>query len=276
MTLPLNNIRKSSPAIGAELENIDLSRPLDDEGIYQIRRALLDNLVIFFRNQHLSPDQQKRLARGFGGLHIHPAPLGVLEGHPEVLIIKADENSKRIAGEDWHSDVSCDAEPPLGTILYMKEVPEVGGDTLFASMYAAYEALSDAMQRFLGGLTAIHDGAHNYAGRQTAEARSEVFPYAEHPVVRTHPETGRQALFVNRLFTTRIVQLKQRESDNILPMLFRHIENPEFQCRFRWQPGSVAFWDNRCTQHIAIWDYHPQRRYGTRVTIAGDKPFYRA
>jgi taurine dioxygenase len=276
MAAPLINMRKLSPAIGAELENIDLSDPLDDERLRTIRRALLDNLVIFFRDQHLTPDQQKTLGRGFGRLHIHPAPLGVLQGHPEVLIIKADENSQRIAGEDWHSDVSCDAEPPLGTILNIKEVPEVGGDTLFASMYAAYEALSDSMQRFLCGLTAVHDGARNYAGRQPDEARSGVFPCAQHPVVRTHPETGRQALFVNRLFTTRLDQLRQSESDHVLQMLFRHIENPAFQCRFRWQAGSVAFWDNRCTQHMAIWDYYPQRRYGTRVTIAGDKPFYRA
>jgi taurine dioxygenase len=273
---PLINIRRLSPAIGAELDNIDLSLPLNDVGLHAIRRTLLENLVVFFRNQHLTPDKQKMLGRGFGRLHIHPAPLDVLEGHPEVLVIKADENSRRIAGEDWHSDVSCDAEPPLGTILYIREVPEVGGDTLFASMYAAYEALSDSMQRFLCGLTAIHDGARNYAGRQPVEARSRAFPHAEHPVVRTHPETGRQALFVNRLFTTRVAQLKQSESDHILQMLFRHVENPEFQCRFRWQPNSVAFWDNRCTQHLAIWDYYPQRRYGTRVTIAGDKPFYRA
>ena len=129
------------------------------------------------------------------------------------------------------------------------------------------------MQRFLSGLTAIHDGARNYAGRHALRGD---FPRAEHPVVRTHPETGRRALFVNRMFTTRLVQLKESESAVILQMLFRHIEHPEFQCRFRWQPNSVAFWDNRCTQHLALWDYYPQRRYGHRVTIAGDPPFYRA
>ena len=275
MPASILNIRKLSPAIGAELDDVDLSLALNGEWLPLIRRALLDNLVIFFRNQQLTPDQQKTLGGGFGRLHIHPAPLGVLEGHPEVVVIKADENSERIAGDEWHSDVSCDAEPPLGTILYMKEVPEVGGDTLFASMYAAYEALSDSMRRLLCGLTAIHDGARNYAGRQPVDIRGGGFPSAEHPVVRTHPETGRQALYVNRLFTTRLVQLKKNESDHILQMLFRHMENPEFQCRFRWQPNSVAFWDNRCTQHLAIWDYYPQRRYATRVTIAGDKPFYR-
>jgi taurine dioxygenase len=164
----------------------------------------------------------------------------------------------------------------MGSILYLSEVPPVGGDTLFASMYAAYEALSDSMQRFLGGLTAIHDGARNYEGRQPASGRATEFPRAEHPVVRTHPETGRNALFVNRLFTTRLVQLKKRESDAILGTLFRHIENPEFHCRFQWRPNSIAFWDNRCTQHLALWDYYPHRRYGHRVTIAGEKPFYRA
>ncbi|MGH7916649.1 MAG: TauD/TfdA dioxygenase family protein, partial [Candidatus Binataceae bacterium] len=206
-------------------------------------------------------------------LHIHPAPLGVLEGHREIVIIKADENSSHIAGEEWHSDVSCDAEPPLGSVLYLKEAPPAGGDTLFASMYAAHDALSDSMRRFLGGLTAIHDGSRNYQGRRLDPRRPGEFPRAEHPVIRTHPETGRKALFVNRLFTTRLVQLTERESDVILQMLFRHVENPAFQCRFRWEPDSVAFWDNRCTQHMALWDYYPHRRYGHRVTIAGDKPF---
>jgi len=266
-------VRKLSPAIGAELDGIDLSLLLSDERLHEIREALLENLVIFFRDQNLTPWQHKALARRFGELHIHPAPLGVLEGHPEVLVIKADENSTRIAGEDWHSDVSCDAEPPMGTILYLKEVPAVGGDTLFASMYAAHEALSDSMQRFLGGLTAIHDGARNYEGRQPAGGQGAEFPRAEHPVVRTHPETGRKALYVNRMFTTKLVQLKKSESETILQLLFRHIEQPEIQCRFRWQPNSIAFWDNRCTQHLALWDYYPQRRYGNRVTIAGDRPF---
>jgi taurine dioxygenase len=270
------SIQKLTPTIGAELEGIDLSHRLSDGALLEIRTALLDSLVIFFRNQNLTPEQHKGLGRRFGRLHIHPAPLGILEGHPEIIIVRADESSRRIAGELWHSDVSCDAEPPMASILYVKEIPAVGGDTLFASMYAAYDALSDSMQRFICDLTAIHDGAHNYEGRQPAAPDSAEFPRAEHPVVRTHPETGRKALFVNRMFTSRIVQLKKGESEVILEMLFRHIENPEFQCRFRWQPNSIAFWDNRCAQHLALWDYHPQRRYGNRVTIAGDKPFYRA
>lgn len=270
------SVHKLTPSIGAELEGVDLSLTMSDARLQEIRDALLDHLVIFFRNQNLTPDQHKAIGRRFGRLHIHPAPLGILEGHPEIVVVKADENSKRIAGEEWHSDVSCDAEPPMGSILYVKELPSIGGDTLFASMYAAYEALSDSMQRFLCGLTGIHDGARNYEGRQPIAANSGEFPRSEHPVVRTHPETGRKALFVNRMFTNRLVQLRKSENDLILQMLFRHIENPEFQCRFRWDPNSIAFWDNRCTQHQALWDYYPQRRYGNRVTITGDIPFYRA
>lgn len=271
----LVSVRKLTPAIGAEIAGIDLSIRPSALQLKQLHEALLENLVLFFRDQTLTPGQHKDLGRHFGRLHIHPAPLGTLEGHPEVIIVKADANSERIAGEKWHSDVSCDTEPPMASILYLKEVPPIGGDTLFASMYAAYEALSASMQRFLCGLTAIHDGARNYEGRRPADGRGVDFPHAEHPVVRTHPETGRKALFVNRMFTTQIVQLKKTESDVILKMLFRHIENPEFQCRFSWQSNSVAFWDNRCTQHLALWDYYPQRRYGYRVTIAGDKPIFR-
>jgi taurine dioxygenase len=267
------SIRRISPVIGAEVEHLDLSRPLNEKQLCEVRDALLEHLVLFFRDQHLNPEQHKAFARCFGPLHIHPAPLGVLEGHREIIIIKADENSEHIAGEEWHSDVSCDLAPPLGSILYLKQLPPLGGDTLFASMYAAHDALSDSMQRFLSGLTAVHDGARNYQGRQPDPTRAHEFPRAEHPVIRTHPETGRKALFVNRLFTTRVVQLNKHESDTILELLFRHIENPEFQCRFRWEPDSVAFWDNRCTQHLALWDYYPHRRYGHRVTIAGDKPF---
>jgi alpha-ketoglutarate-dependent taurine dioxygenase len=233
--------RRMTPVIGAEFEGIDLAAPLNETRLQEIRSALLDNLVIFFRDQKMTPEQHKALGLRFGKLHIHPAPLGILEGHPEIVVVKTDENSKRIAGEEWHSDVSCDAEPPMASILYIKEVPPVGGDTLFASMYAAYEALSDSTQRFLCGLTAIHDGARNYEGRQAVDVSSSEFPRAEHPMVRTHPETGRKALFINPMFTTRIVQLKKGESDTILQMLFCHIENPEFHCRFQWKANSIAF-----------------------------------
>jgi taurine dioxygenase len=265
-----------APNIGAEVEGIDLAQPLSVAQVQIVRDALLKHLVLFFREQNLTPAEHKAFAQRFGGLHIHPAPLGILDGDPEIIIVQADENSQRIAGELWHSDVSCDAEPPMASILHLKEVPPIGGDTLFANMYAAYDALSSSMQRFLSELTAIHDGRRNYDGRPTAPLRGKDFPRAEHPVVRTHPETARSALFVNRMFTNRIVQLKDEESAALLEMLYRHIERPEFQCRFRWRPNSVAFWDNRCVQHLALWDYFPHRRYGHRVTIAGDEPFYRA
>jgi taurine dioxygenase len=259
-----------------KVEGIDLAQPLSVAQVQIVRDALLKHLVLFFREQNLTPAEHKAFAQRFGGLHIHPAPLGILDGDPEIIIVQADENSQRIAGELWHSDVSCDAEPPMASILHLKEVPPIGGDTLFANMYAAYDALSSSMQRFLSELTAIHDGRRNYDGRPTAPLRGKDFPRAQHPVVRTHPETARSALFVNRMFTNRIVQLKDEESAALLEMLYRHIERPEFQCRFRWRPNSVAFWDNRCVQHLALWDYFPHRRYGHRVTIAGDEPFYRA
>jgi alpha-ketoglutarate-dependent taurine dioxygenase len=269
-------VRKVTPHIGAEIQGVDLAQPLDERTFKQVREALIEHCVIFFRDQHISADQQKAFARRFGELHLHPAypPHMLLDGHPEVMLIHADEKSKRVAGEYWHSDVSCDPEPPMGSILYMLEVPPVGGDTLFASMYAAYEALSDPMKRFLEGLTAIHDGNHVYRGRYDgATDDGKTYPQAEHPVIRTHPESRRKGLFVNRGFTTRIVQLRKDEGDAILEMLYRHVETPEFQCRFSWKPGSIAFWDNRCAQHHALWDYYPNRRHGHRVTIKGDRPF---
>jgi taurine dioxygenase len=266
-------ISKLTPHCGAEILGIDLSQPLDEATVGQIEQALVESTVVFFRGQSLTPEQQKAFGRRFGDLHIHPAYPDLLDGHPEIMVIRADENSKRIAGEQWHSDVSCDPEPPMGSILHMHEVPPVGGDTLFASMYAAYEALSDPVKRMLEGLTALHDGEHVYRGRYGRnDDAGVVYPRSEHPVVRTHPVTGRKALFVNRIFTTRIVQLSRHESDGVLAMLFAHIEIPEFQCRFRWRPGSIAFWDNRCAQHHAMWDYYPHRRRGLRVTIKGDKP----
>lgn len=268
-------LRRTTPTCGAEVSGIDLSQPLDDACIAELQSALAEHGVLFFRDQRMTPEQQKAFGRRFGELHLHPAWPRLLEGHPEIMEIYADADSKRIAGEDWHSDVSCDPEPPLGTILYMLEVPSVGGDTLFASMYAAYEALSNPMKRLLEGMTALHDGETTYRGRYEGMKEAASYPVAEHPVIRSHPVSGRKALFVNRIFTRRILQLEKHESDAVLEMLFRHIEMPELQCRFRWLPGSVAFWDNRCVQHHALWDYYPQRRRGLRVTIKGERPYYR-
>ncbi|HEX5997833.1 MAG TPA: TauD/TfdA family dioxygenase [Hyphomicrobiaceae bacterium] len=265
---------KSTPHIGAELYGIDLSKPLSDEQFEDVHAAMMQHLVIFFRDQKLSPERQKELGSRFGKLHIHPATPNVLPDHPEVFVIKADEGSKFVAGEDWHSDVSCETEPPMGTMLYLTTVPpDGGGDTLFANMYLALDTLSAPIRKLIDGMTAIHDGEPFYRGRYGNDDRGRAYPRAEHPVVRTHPVTGRKCLFVNRFFTTRLVGLSRNESDAILQMLFRHIETPEFSMRFRWQPGSVAFWDNRCAQHHALWDYYPHKRYGHRVTVCGDRPY---
>jgi taurine dioxygenase len=269
-------VTKLTPYIGAEIGGVDLSRPLGNQQFQEVHDALMENLVIFFRDQQLAHDQHKDFGRRFGNLALHPASRHSPEGHPEILTIHADENSKHVAGEEWHSDVSCDENPPMGSTLYLTEIPAVGGDTLFASMYAAYDRLSPPIKALLEELTATHDGEPVYRGRFGYALPENGFPRAEHPVVRTHPVTGRKALFVNGNFTTRINGLTKLESDALLQMLCRHAETPEFHCRFRWQRNSVAFWDNRCVQHHAMWDYYPQRRHGYRVTVEGDKPFYRA
>ena len=278
MTWQTIDVRKLTPTIGAEISGADLGSELGNQQFQEIHDALMENLVIFFRDQKMTPAQHKAFGLRFGKLHVHPNAPQLVDGHPEILVIKADENSKHVAGEDWHSDVSCDAEPPMGSILHMHEVPSNGGgDTMFANMYAAFDALSAPLKRFLEDCTATHDSSKAHTYRRKAGDRADMtFPSAEHPVVRTHPVTGRKALYVNRGFTTRIVQLKRHESDTLLEMLYRHIETPEFHCRFNWRPGSVAFWDNRAAQHHALWDYYPLRRYGLRVTVCGDKPFYRA
>ena len=264
---------KLTPVIGAEINGVDLSEPLSNHQLDELHRALAENLVIFLRDQTLTPQQHLALGRLFGDLHVHPAAPHE-EGMPELMTIYADKDSPRANGEGWHTDVSCDPEPPMGTILYIKRCPPKGGDTLFASMYAAYEALSERMRTYLSGLTAIHDGEHVYRGLFDDHGQAErvTYPRAEHPVVRTHPVTGKKALFVNRGFTTRILGIPIDESDAILRYLYEHMENPLFQCRFRWQPSSIAFWDNRCTQHRAMWDYWPHTRSGSRVTVKGDKP----
>ncbi len=264
------SVAKVSPAIGAVVSGVQLA-DIDDETYSEIRRALNENCAIFFRDQHMTPEQHIAFGRRFGDLDIHPAAANST-GHEEILVIAADENSSRANGEAWHSDVSCEPQPPLGSILYMKEIPPVGGDTLFASMYSAYDALSDRMKEYLHGLVAVHDGNHVYKGLYQGVADKPSYPMAKHPIVRTHPETGRLSLFVNRSFTTHIVGIPKDESDAILGYLFDHVEHPNFQTRFVWEENSVAFWDNRSAQHRAIWDYWPHRRYGHRVTVKGDTP----
>jgi taurine dioxygenase len=256
--------------IGAEVRGIDLSQALNAIQIAELNAALVEYQVLFFRDQPLDLDSQERAGRYFGELIRHSGVAGV-DGHPEVVAIHADENSQYVAGEEWHSDLSCDAEPPLGSLLYLHTVPPVGGDTMFSSMYAAYDALSERMKQYLDGMTAVHDGEHVYR-RFTSDA-SKRFPVNSHPVVRTHPVSGRKALFANAQYVTHINGLPKEESDAVLSFLAKHCMNAAFHVRFRWQPHSVALWDNRCVEHYAIWDYFPQKRSGYRVTIKGDKPF---
>jgi taurine dioxygenase len=254
------NVSPVTPRIGAEVDGLTLAKPLSNHQVEELHQALAEHQVLFFRDQPLDVESHKALGRCFA----------------EILPIHADANSKRIAGEYWHSDVSCDEEPPLGSILYLHTVPAVGGDTLFASQYAAYDALSSRMKAYLEGLTATHSGDHVYRATNVLvgrDDRGKVFPKASHPVIRTHPVTKRKALFVNQGFTTHIDGLPKEESRAILNYLFEHCTRPEFQVRFRWRPHSVAFWDNRSVQHMALWDYYPHVRSGRRVTIKGDRPF---
>jgi taurine dioxygenase len=262
-------VRPLTLRIGAEIGGVDVAEPLADRQIEALKGAIAEHQVIFFRDQHLTHDQHKAFGRRFGDLVIHSAVAGLTD-HPEIVAIHADAHSKYIAGDDWHSDLTCDASPPMGSILYLHTVPQTGGDTLFASMYAAYDALSPRMKAYLEGMTAEHDGDHVY--RPLFPDLDRRYPCSIHPVVRIHPMTGRKALFVNASYTTRIMEVPRSESDAILAFLYRHFTNPNFHVRFRWRPNSIAFWDNRCTQHLAVWDYFPQTRSGFRVTVAGETP----
>ena len=266
-------IDKLTPIIGAEIGGVDLSQPLGNQVFDEIHRALAENSVIFFRDQTLTAQQHLAFGRRFGELHIHPAAPHE-PGEPALMKIHADRNSPRANGEGWHSDVSCDAAPPMGSILYIRQCPPDGGDTLFASMYAAWDALSDRMRAYLDGLMAVHDGEEVYRGTYAnlGVADRPEYPRAEHPIGRVHPVTGRKALYVNRGFTRRILGVPRDESEAILRYLYEHAENPLFQCRFRWTENTVAFWDNRCTQHRAMWDYWPHTRSGNRVTVQGARP----
>jgi len=264
-----------SPALGAEVRGIDLASGLDERSYREVRQALLDYQVLFFKDQtEIAAATQIAIGKMFGELHRHPAA-PEMPGHPEIFEIHAHKDSKVANGEFWHSDVSCDEEPPLGTMLQIHILPPVGGDTMFANMYAAYDALSEPMKNMLSGLTALHESEHVYRGRYSdrgVDDLGKVYPQAIHPVIRTHPETGRKALYVNRTFTTRINELSKSESDAVLELLFDHGEHVDFQIRYRWAVNDVAFWDNRCAMHRAIWDYWPNERRGRRVTIKGDRP----
>lgn len=268
-------LRSLTPHIGAEITGIDLSKPLDPQQERDVREALRDWMVLVFRDQHLSRDQHKQLGRRFGRLHTHPMHAGGHRGgDPEILPVVTTADSPYTAGEGWHTDVTCDAVPPFGSLLYVTETPECGGgDTLYADMYLAFELLSAPMQQLLEGLTAVHDGALPYVGAYRTRPPEGGYPRSKHPVVIRHPETGRKVLYVNSGFTARIVELAPQESRAVLDMLFRHIDStPKLTCRVQWQPNTLTFWDNRCTQHHAIWDYRPSGRRGERVSVVDDRP----
>ena len=263
-----------TPAIGAEINGVDLAQPLDEQTFDEIHDAWMKHLVIFFRDQDLTLDQHKAFGRYFGDLHIHPAAPGP-EGHPEIFTIHTDKDSTFSEGNGWHSDVSCDEEPPMGSILRLHTLPATGGDTLFCNTYLVYDNLSANMKLHLDGLTAIHEGEQIFRGRYANEGVDDSgknYPRAEHPLLRTHPVTGRKSVYVNQAFTTGIKELRYTEARSLLEYLFEQIERPKYQCRFRWRKNSIAMWDNRCAQHYAMWDYHPYTRSGYRVTVKGDRP----
>lgn len=273
-----------TPVIGAEVGGVDLSRPLEPAQFAEIRAAFNAYHVLVFRDQKLSKEDHKRFGRMFGKLHVHPyhvkktAPEHAgpfdTESDPEILVVKADQKSRYVAGEEWHSDVTCDAEPPMGSMLYLTQTPKIGGgDTCFISTIQAYDTLSPAMKEIVKGLTATHDGAKPYTGGYGTAAPEGGWPKNTHPVVIRHPENGKLGLFVNRGFTTRINEFSRSESDAFLEFLWDHIESHvEFQCRVRWYPNTLTFWDNRVTQHHSVWDYFPYSRYGQRVSIIGERP----
>ncbi|MEM1194950.1 MAG: TauD/TfdA family dioxygenase [Pseudomonadota bacterium] len=268
------HIRPMTPAIGAEILNLDLSAPDIADAVPDIRAALLKHGVVFFRDQSLSQEQHIAFARHFGELEIHPATPKD-QPNPEVLRIAHGPDSR---GQEnhWHSDVTWRERPSLGSILLAREVPECGGDTLFANMHLAYERLSQPIKRMCEDLIAVHDIARVFAKRlgKAPQDLHEKFPPQRHPVIRTHPETGERAIYVNIAFTSHIEGLSERESHWLLDHLYTSAKDAEIQCRFAWQAGSIAFWDNRVCQHLAVSDYFPARRVMERVTIAGDRPYF--
>ncbi len=265
-------------ALGAEIGGVDIAAGLDDATIAEIRQALLEHLVIFFRDQKLDDRSHKEFSRRFGRLFIHPN-FDMGQAEPEIVRVVRQPGDERIIGEDWHSDTTMMAEPPMGAILYALEVPPYGGDTLFANQYLAYETLSDGMKAMLANLKVVHSdikvaGPHNNLNaRRSSKIREDANwqpTESAHPVVRTHPETGAKCLFVNRSYSIRFDGMTERESTPLLEFLMEHGHRPEFTCRFRWQAGSIAFWDNRCTKHLAVHDAGPFHRRMQRTQIAGD------
>jgi taurine dioxygenase len=272
------DIRPVAGALGAEIGGVDLCQNLSDDIIGEIRQALLDHLVIFFRDQDITPDQHLAFARRFGETMEYPLVKG-LEGYPEIMPVVKFENEKHNFGGLWHSDTTYLEVPPLGSILLARELPSYGGDTEFANMYLAYETLSEGMKKLLQPLkgVSVSNLPKVLSTRQEriktgAKMAPETVLTATHPVVRTHAETGRKLLYVNGAHTIRFEGMSDEESAPLLEYLFEHQTRSEFTCRLRWEPGSIAFWDNRCTQHNPINDYHGHKRVMHRITLAGDKP----
>jgi taurine dioxygenase len=275
---PLLQVFPLTPAIGAVVEGIDLASSLADTVVSEVRDLLDAHLVLFFEDQSLSPAQQRDLAAQFGELYIHP----FYPGHDDAreIMVLAHDITHRANSDRWHNDVTYLEAPPTAGILYAEHVPDLGGDTLWSNMYAAYDALSEPLKRFVADLRAVHSFAKNFTLERFREIGMELrreqmyaeHPAVSHPVARTNPATGRRALFVNQDLTSHIEGLSTRESDTLLRFLFEHMAQPEFQVRWRWQAGNVAFWDNRWAQHCALADYFPQCRRMRRATISGDRP----
>jgi taurine dioxygenase len=269
-------VRRISGALGAEILGVDLRKDLAEETVAAIRRAFLDHLVVFFHDQPLTPALFMAFARRMGKPIEYPQVKGIA-GFPEVIEVKKLEHERQNFGGLWHSDTAYLEIPPMGSMLLAREVPPYGGDTEFANQYAAYEALSEGMRKLLDGLVAVNastkaDATRTREDRMKEQGLETRQFLAEHPVVRTHPETGRKALYVNVGHTVRFKDMTEEESSPLLEFLYRHQARPELTCRFRWRVGSLAFWDNRCTQHNPLNDYHGHRRVMHRITLAGDKP----
>ena len=272
-------VQPLTPAIGAVVHDIDISRALEPATLQELRHAFHTHLVLFFREQSLTPDRLVAFARQFGDIGYYPFVAG-MAGHPEVVEVVKREDETINFGGLWHTDTSYLERPPLGSVLYALEVPPVGGDTLFANMYLAYDALSPGLQALLAGLRGVNsaekpDAAVTRTHRMAEKPRDagDVATTASHPLVRTHPATGRKALYCSAAHTLRIDGMTEAESRPILEYLYRVQQREEFGCRVHWEAGSVAFWDNRCAQHNALNDYHGQRRVMHRVTLEGEVPF---
>jgi taurine dioxygenase len=275
------NIRPLTPLIGAEVTGIDLTLGLDDEAYRGLRKALLDHLVIVLPDQRIDPSKQVAFAKMFGDIEPPHPVFDTVEGHPEITVIEHGGTKHQPYNDEWHTDVTFRSKPAMASILHARILPEIGGDTLWASMYAAYESLSQPIKSLIEDMVAVHDYYRGFAdvllekpnGIEKLLNDMRKLPPVEHPVVRTHPETGRKGLFINRSFTRRIKSLTTVESNHLLALLFEHSEHPNFQMRHRWREHDLLMWDNRCTMHLASSDFTGLRRMH-RITVLGDRPYH--